>query len=245
MRNERRWYKTASGALRGVVGEHRVYRGVLYFLNIIRVRGTFVYAVSTDDSTKSMASSAQTVTTLKTGTHYVQVPDTECQLIQNKYVKSTESNSSTPLSKEWFGIPKCSTREAIRSWTENQLHNTCRDLPGHRHGKLFIGRQCKKRADDLLKLGSHQLRMVVAVITGHATVRGNLYIVGLFEGDPTCRFCGKETETVQRIVCCCETLDRQRYSTFGTLFAETKDISTASVRNPCLYIRDTGLLNLC
>jgi hypothetical protein len=118
-------------------------------------------------------------------------------------------------------------------------------LPSHKHGKLFIGRSFKKRADDLLKLGRHQLKMVVTVITGHAPVRGHLYTVGLFEGDPTCRFCRKETETVKRIICCCEALARQRYNTFGTLFAEPKDISTASVRNPCIFIRDTGLLNLC
>jgi hypothetical protein len=62
-----------------------------------------------------------------------------------------------------------------------------RDLPGHRHGKLFIGRPCKKRADDLLKLSRHQLRMIVAILTGHAAVRGHLHIMGLFEGDPTCR----------------------------------------------------------
>jgi hypothetical protein len=62
-----------------------------------------------------------------------------------------------------------------------------RDLPGHRHGKRFIGRPCKKRADDLLKLSRHQLKIVVAILTGQAIVRGHLYIMGLFEGDPTRR----------------------------------------------------------
>jgi hypothetical protein len=66
-------------------------------------------------------------------------------------------------------------------------------------------------------------------------------MMGLFEGDPTCRFCRKETETVQHIVCCCEALARQRYSVFGTLFADPKDISTASVRDPFLFIRDTAI----
>jgi hypothetical protein len=41
----------------------------------------------------------------------------------------------------------------------------CRDLPGHRHGKLLIGRPCKKRADDLLKLSKLQLKIVVAIFT--------------------------------------------------------------------------------
>jgi len=50
-----------------------------------------------------------------------------------------------------LGIPKCSAREAIKNWTEVQHHSAWRDLPGLRHGKLFIGRPCKKRADNLLK----------------------------------------------------------------------------------------------
>jgi hypothetical protein len=118
-------------------------------------------------------------------------------------------------------------------------------LPGLRHGKLLIGRPCKKRADDLLKLSSHQLKMFVAVLTGHSPVGGHLYIMGLFEGDPACRLCRKETETVQHIVCCCEVLARQCYNVFGYSLVEPNDISTASVRDLCLFIRGTGLLNPC
>jgi hypothetical protein len=87
--------------------------------------------------------------------------------------------------------------------------------------------------------------MVIAILTGQAPVPRHLNIMGLFDGDPTCRFCRMETETVQHIICCCEVLARQRYNVFGMLIAEPKDISTASVRDLCLFIRGTGLLNLC
>jgi hypothetical protein len=49
---------------------------------------------------------------------------------------------------------------------------------------------------------------------------------------------------VRHITCCCEALARQRYNVFGNPFVEPKDTSTASVRNLCLFIRGTGLLNL-
>jgi hypothetical protein len=87
--------------------------------------------------------------------------------------------------------------------------------------------------------------MVVAILTGHAPMRRHLNIMGLFDGDATCRFCRMETETVQHITCCCEALARQSYNVFGRLIAETEDVSTASVRDLCLFIRGTGLLNLC
>ena len=50
-----------------------------------------------------------------------------------------------------LGIPRCSAREATKNGTDHQHYSAWRDLPGHRHGKPFIGRPCKKRAVDLLK----------------------------------------------------------------------------------------------
>jgi hypothetical protein len=98
----------------------------------------------------------------------------------------------------------CSARGAVKNWIDCQHCIAWKNLPGDRHGKLFISRSCKKRAEDLLKLSTHQLRMVVAFLMGHAPVRKHLNIIGLFEGDPTCRFCRMETETVYHIICCCE-----------------------------------------
>jgi hypothetical protein len=96
-----------------------------------------------------------------------------------------------------LGIPKCLAREAIKSWSEYQHSKTWKYAPGCRHGKLFIGRPCKKRADDLLKLDRHQLKMAFANLIGRAPVRRHLRRMGLFSGDPSCRFCKMETETVQ------------------------------------------------
>jgi len=101
------------------------------------------------------------------------------------------------------------------------------------------------RADDLLQLGRYQIKMATAIYIGHAPVRGHLFTMGLFDGDPICRFCGIETETVQHIICCCETLAHQHYNVFGRLTVEPKDLSTASLRFLCLFIRGTGLLKLC
>jgi hypothetical protein len=85
--------------------------------------------------------------------------------------------------------------------------------------------------------------MTVAIFKGHAPVRGHLYAMGLFDGDPTYRFCRKETETVQHIMCGCEALARQRYDVFGNLIVAPKDINTASIKDLCLYIKGTGLLS--
>ena len=103
---------------------------------------------------------------------------------------------------------------------------------------------CKKRADVLLKLDRHQLKLTVAILTGHAPVRGHLRTVGVYDGDPSCRFCGLETEKVQHLACCCETLSRQHYNVFGELTVEPNVVRTATVKDLCLFISHTGLSNL-
>jgi hypothetical protein len=67
----------------------------------------------------------------------------------------------------------------------------------------------------------------------------------LFDGDPTCRFCGSETETAHHIICRCEALARQRYTFFGKLFVEPKDKSMAFLKDLCIFVRGTGLMNQC
>ena len=84
-----------------------------------------------------------------------------------------------------------------------------------------------------------------SIYTGHAPDRWHLYAMGLFDGDPICRFCGMETETVQHIIFCCEVMTRQCYNAFGRPTVEPKDICTASVRDLCLFIEGAGLLRLC
>jgi hypothetical protein len=143
-----------------------------------------------------------------------------------------------------LGVPRCSAREAIRAWTMKQHYCSWRGLTGYRHGKLFVSGLCRKGAADLVKLSRHNLKMVVAILIGHAPVITHLRIMSLFEGDPTCRFCMKEAETVQHIICCCEALARQRFNVFESLVVEPTDIRTASVRDLCLFIRGTGLWNL-
>jgi hypothetical protein len=60
----------------------------------------------------------------------------------------------------------------------DQHHRIWRDVPGHKHCKLFISGPCKKRAEDLLKLSRHQLRMVVEILTGQAPIRTRLLTMG-------------------------------------------------------------------
>jgi hypothetical protein len=69
--------------------------------------------------------------------------------------------------------------------------------------------------------------------------------MGLFDGNPDCRFCKVETETVYHIICCCEVLVHQHYNFFGKFFTEPKYISMALLKDLCHFAKDTGLMSMC
>jgi hypothetical protein len=118
-------------------------------------------------------------------------------------------------------LPFHSQVETRRKWVfSTMLWLLYPQKPGH--GTLFIGKPYKKRVDDLLKLSRHLLKTAVAIFTGHAPVRKHLVIMGLLDGDLTCRFCRKETETVHHIICCYETLVRQCYNVLGICLSNQK-----------------------
>jgi hypothetical protein len=134
-----------------------------------------------------------------------------------------QASATPPHSPEpTLGIPKCLAREAIKNWTETNILSPGQKGQIANMASFFISRSCKKRAEDLLKLGRHQLKMIVAILTGHAPIKGHLRTIGLFDGDPSCRLCGMETVTVQHIICCCKALSRQRY-VFGKPTVEPKE----------------------
>jgi len=161
--------------------------------------------------------------------------------------KLARQRSAAPLlsTEPALGTPTCLASEAIMNWIELQHFTTWTHKPGCKHGKLFIGKPCKKRADDLLKQDRYQLKLIAGILTGHAPVRSHLQTIGLYDGDPSCRFCGLETETVQHLVCYCEALSRKHFNAFGELTIEPNVISTATVRDLCLFIRNTGISKLC
>jgi hypothetical protein len=71
---------------------------------------------------------------------------------------------------------------------------------------------------------------------GHTPVTKHLNIMGLFDGNPDCRFCKMAAETACHIICCCKTLAYQCYNFFGIFSVVPKDISMATLKGLCLFV---------
>jgi hypothetical protein len=89
---------------------------------------------------------------------------------------------------------------------KTQLSSFWRELQGHVRFKFLIRESCKKRADNLLKYSRHILSLTDVTLTRHAPDRVHLFIMGQSDRELACRFCRKEIETKQHIVCSFEAL---------------------------------------
>jgi len=79
---------------------------------------------------------------------------------------------------------------------------------------------------------------VTGLLTGHNTLRRQLYLLGLVD-IPLCRGCGVKEETLAHILCECEALASLRHTHLGSFFLEPEDINLGAIWS---FGRATGLL---
>ncbi|KAJ8941602.1 hypothetical protein NQ318_012948 [Aromia moschata] len=87
----------------------------------------------------------------------------------------------------------------------------------------------------------NQLRWIVGLITGHCPLMRHLTTIGV-KNDPDCRRCGEEEETSLHILCECPALAAARYSNFGAIIIEPKEVTDAPLETVLKFLKETGLM---
>ena len=90
-----------------------------------------------------------------------------------------------------------------------------------RQTKAFIAAPNKKLRSRLLELEKRDLRMVVALLTGHFHLNRYRRILGISETG-TRRNCGEEEESPLHILCHCPALTGQRLKRLGAYHLDQK-----------------------
>jgi hypothetical protein len=80
------------------------------------------------------------------------------------------------------------------------------------------------RATKLLSMSMQQLSVVIGLLTGHLRLNGHLYKIGK-DINPLCRRCLNANETVEHLLCECESLTISRGHIFGQSFGELQQLS--------------------
>ena len=92
-----------------------------------------------------------------------------------------------------------------------------------------------------LSFNKTQSRVVIGLLTGHNTLRRQLYITGL-NNNLTCRKCGTEEETSVHILCECEVLASLRHAHLVSFFLDPEDIRELGIGAMWNFGKRTGLL---
>ncbi|VEN55699.1 unnamed protein product [Callosobruchus maculatus] len=114
-----------------------------------------------------------------------------------------------------LGVPKSTIRHQVEEWMKHQHKEQWNLLPGCVHGKTLIKAPCKKIAETLLSSSRNQLRITTGLLTRHCGLKEHLNKMGLYNGDLSCRLCGRGAESGLHVLCECEALDHKTQQLFG------------------------------
>ena len=76
----------------------------------------------------------------------------------------------------------------------------------------------------MLSMSGQQLSVVIGLLTGHIGLNDHLYKIGK-DINPLCRRCLNGNDTVEHLLCECESLTMSRSRIFGQSFRELQQLS--------------------
>jgi hypothetical protein len=116
-------------------------------------------------------------------------------------------------------------------------------FPGQALGRKLLPEPSASLTNWLLGQSRGQIRLVIALITGHSHFRKHLHTLGILQDEQECRLCNISLETAKHIILKCERLEARRRGLFGLM--QLDEDSVASIGKKLLYLVegiDIGLL---
>jgi hypothetical protein len=133
-------------------------------------------------------------------------------------------------------------REVIRGWTNRKNAEYWQSIRGQKQAKSSLKRPSAKRAGELLKLSTNQLRLMTGLITEHCHLKGHLFKLGLVKS-PVCDRCKQDIRKALTCSLGLRGFGRIKIQVPGTLFYETVDFRDSSVSRILHFVQSAGLIN--
>lgn len=126
-----------------------------------------------------------------------------------------EGSSVQPCTPEpVLGITTATTYASVKQLYRRKFELPWKLIPGAETSKRMMKSTSAARAEEVLRLGRKDLRMVSAMLTGHGPFRNHLFKMGVVQNN-VCRFCDKEAETHDHILNQCPALEKKRFEMLG------------------------------
>jgi ribonuclease HI len=126
-------------------------------------------------------------------------------------------------------IPIHMAHEAVRQWAWGNHKDHWKRLDTCEQARQILDQPAEGNRKICCQLSRTDLRTLTQLVTGHCTLKGHLYKMGLTD-DPTCDYCGREIEDRDHFICRCEAFCKKRLEILGAAFVEPKDLSEIPLR---------------
>ena len=126
-----------------------------------------------------------------------------------------------------LGLPYSVVKRVIVDWMERKLKESWKSSKDCKYSKALMEGPQQGRAIKLLNMRRQQLSVVIGLLIGHLGLNGHLHKIGK-DINPLCR-CLNGNETVEHLLCECESLTVSRGCIFGQSFGELQQLSHVPV----------------
>ena len=154
--------------------------------------------------------------------------------------KASRANFTGP--EPAIGLTKNYIASDFEIWENNLKAQAWRSASGMRQAKSMIT-PSSDRSNILTELSKKELRTITGLLTGHCPLRYHLHLMGKSQLN-TCRFCNKELETSNHILCTCTELNELRYLHLGKTRLDNRDVGVIPPRKILSFIKAANLEEL-
>ena len=132
--------------------------------------------------------------------------------------------------------------EFIKNWAKEEHNEKWTNTTEYRQTKLILPYTKHKWAKQASQLERNELRILTQIVTGHASLKRHLHIMGYVE-DPNCE-CGEEPQTPIHILTRCTRLAGLRTAVLGRPEITPENIRNYRPKTILKFAMQTGLWNL-
>lgn len=120
--------------------------------------------------------------------------------------------------------------KALKDYIEIRHGIEWKEQPGMKHSKSFLGGNALGKSKFICGGSRRQARLTIGALTGHYATNQMLHRMHL-STNSLCRACGEETESMQHLLCDCDSLARKRMGLLGSAYPKPEDFRLFALKD--------------
>ncbi|CAD7085101.1 unnamed protein product [Hermetia illucens] len=150
------------------------------------------------------------------------------------------SISPLPGPEPAIGVSVALAKSVFKNWEEVSHNDRWQSLNAARHTKLFLPEPNIRTAKFILSKSRRTCRCIVGILTGHNSLAGHMFRIGITEDD-TCPSYNEEAGSTEHFLCECPAYGRIRHQIFGVDVLQLRRVASHPLTEILRYVNESGI----